>query len=148
MKSDWLAASSFERTHETISAINTLSIHAKLTLANISDPTSESDLETARQRLSAFLERLQDLLEGAKQSRGGTVVGADPRLGELATRYLQDVRVQPGRSSPGTIPVSTIARLMRSEQRKDLETLIEYLRDLRTLLERYSYNDIATFEEA
>jgi hypothetical protein len=148
MKSDWLAASSFERTHETISAVNTLSIHAKLALANIPDPTSESDLETARQRLGAFLERLQDLLDGAKQSQGGTVVGVDPQLGELATRYLQDVRNQSGRSSSDTIPISAIAKLMRSEQRKDLEALIEYLRDLRTLLERYSHNDIATFEEA
>jgi hypothetical protein len=147
MKSDWLAASSFERTHEVISAINTLSIHAKLTLADISDPTDATDLETARQRLSSFLERLQGLVDGAKQSRGGAVVGADPELGELAIRYLHDVQSQGKQSNSRVLPISAIAKLLHSEQRQDLQTLIDYLSDLRILLEQYSHNDLATFEE-
>jgi hypothetical protein len=148
MKSDWLAASSFERTHETISAINTLSIHAKLTLTNIPDPASEADLESARQHLIAFLNRLQALLEGARPSQGGAVVSADPQLGELAMRYLLDDRSRPGRTPSSAVPMSAVVDLVRSERREDMEALVEHLRSLRTLLEQYSHNDIATFEEA
>ena len=50
MKNDWLTASSFERTHEIVSAINTLSIHAKLVLAGIDDSTNQEEVEKLKQK--------------------------------------------------------------------------------------------------
>lgn len=51
MTSDWVAATTFEQTHEVLFAINTLSIHAKLMTAGVEDPAPDSEMERARARL-------------------------------------------------------------------------------------------------
>lgn len=74
-----LAASSFEQAHEVASAINTLSIHAKLRLEGIADPAHPADIEQARRRLLGFLARLRTVVREGEVDGG--VVGADPQLG-------------------------------------------------------------------
>ena len=50
-KNDWLASQSLERSLDVISAINRISIHAKLRLAGIADTTTRDELNSARRSL-------------------------------------------------------------------------------------------------
>lgn len=148
MKSDWLTASSFERAQGILTAINILSIHSKLTLAGVPDPTSDADVEAARQRLTAFLSRFQAVVHDARQEQGGTVLGADPQLGQLTARYLADERKGARASALHSVSFPEVIRLVKSEYEEDMRELIDYLRDLRALLEQYIQVDMPMFEDA
>lgn len=142
MKNDWLTASSFERTHEIVSAINALSIHAKLVLAGIDDSANQEDVEKSRRKLLAFLNRFETLLREAELGRDKAVIGADPRLGDLALRYMSEKRRQPRRSTLYEISLAEMSDLVRSERREDLPSLISCLRGLRSLVEQHSHADV------
>jgi len=142
MKSDWLAASSFERTHEIVSAINTLSIHAKLTLASVDDSVNAGRVREARARLTEFLDRFSPVLCEAEGSYDRAVVGADPRLGELAVRFLSARRRWPQRSSLFETPIGRVRDLLQSERQEDLPTLISCLEGLRLLVEQNAHADV------
>jgi hypothetical protein len=131
-KNDWLAAASFEQAHEVASAINTLSIHAKLVLDGIADPTPAEDVQQARQRLSGFLARLQAVL--ADVQRAGAVVGADPQLGDVALRFLSRQQGPLGKRETPRLLVE-LAALIESERPADLRRLVAGLQELRSLLD-------------
>ncbi len=142
MQGDWLSASSFERVHDIISAINTLSIHAKLMLRGVPDPVDEAEVVRSRTYLFEFLNRFQHVLSSAEQSSDGTVVGVDPRLGELAVRYLSQKQRRYGESRLFTVPVDQLREVAESVLPENLHTLVAYLDDLRTLLEQNSRADV------
>ncbi|MDP9350112.1 MAG: hypothetical protein M3P51_00995 [Chloroflexota bacterium] len=142
MKADWLAASSFERMHELVSAINILSIHAKLRLAEKADPRPGEELQAARSRLKKFLAEFEDVLREADRGGGGALVGTDPRLGEMAMRFAAAHRRLPQTSELYRFPPEHLSGLIDSESAKDLPLLIESLRDLRSLLEQSSQADV------
>jgi hypothetical protein len=131
-KHDWLAASTFEQTHEVVSAINTLSIRAKLLLEGVQDPAPAENVEQARCRIRAFLSRLRSLLD---DSRGGSsVVGADPEMSEIALKLLSHgVRGRRGYQTPQLLVV--LPNLIESDDEDDLRQLIVGLEELRSLVE-------------
>jgi len=141
MNSDWLAAASFERMHEIVSAVNTLSIHAKLTLASVADPSPEMEIRKARKRLLDFLQRLEAALEGIQQSADGAVVGTDPQLGELALQFLH-VGAGGRRGSAPALAMATLPDLIRSNRGEDLSRLVPYLDELRALVEQQTHADV------
>ena len=142
MKSDWLTAASFERMHEIVSSINTLSIHAKLTLAGVPDPTPEGQISAARRRLLSLFERLKSVIAAAEQRTDGAVLGADPQLGELALQFLTK---REGGRRPVTPKLSSVklSHLVRSDQPEDLRRLVPYLEELRALVEAATRGDLA-----
>jgi hypothetical protein len=143
MKSDWLAAASFERTHEVVSAINTLSIHAKLALAGVADPTPSTEIEQARRRLLEFLGRLEAVLKEAEQDEDGTIVGTDPRLGDLALQLLGGPARGDRRPPPSALPLAAVAPLVQSDRPDDLRRVVPYLQELRTRIEEQMHADVA-----
>ncbi len=66
MNTNWLAALSFTMVRELITAINIVSINAKLCLANKSDVTDQYDLDKARRTLSKFLSEFEGVLENTE----------------------------------------------------------------------------------
>lgn len=148
MKSEWLTAASFERASEILSAISTLSIHAKLQIARVQDPTPLSEVEQARMRLVEFLQGLQTLVERAERDRDKIIVGADPRFGEFALQYLSEKRRLPLRSIFFRLPLSQIEELIKSDRSEDLPDLVACLESLRGMVEQFAQVDIAAiFDE-
>ena len=143
MNSDWLTASSFERSSEVMSAINVLSIHAKLTLAGVDDPTDLAEISKAKAKLVRFLEELRKLVDGAGQTQANLMVGTDPRLGELALEYIGERRRLPPRAQLYTLSVAQLSALVESDSAEDVPKLVECLESLRSLFERHAHNDIA-----
>ena len=130
-KNDWLAASSFEQAHELASAINTISIHAKLLLGGVQDPAPESEIARSRAHLLSFLERLRTILKETKKR--GPVVGADPHMEDLARAFLVGVDADSGaREAPRLL--DEIPNLVESENPSDLHRLVKDLERLRSLV--------------
>ncbi len=143
MNYDWLAAANFERAHEILSAVNTLSIDAKLRLAGVASPRAPADIEKARDRLLAFLRRFESLVSEAERDPGGTITGTDPRLGGLAVQYVTARRGRRGRSGFFAMPPGRVGELLLSTDPGDLAALVECLRDIRALMERHIRDDVA-----
>ena len=142
MNTEWLAAGSFERTHEVISAINTLSINAKLALAGHKSAATIEDVAEARAHLKAFLSRFDHIVREVERNQKGPVLGADPRLGLLAKRFVAEKKQRPLRSSLYTVPIERLIALIDSERAEDQKDLIDSLRDLRTLVEQHAHADV------
>lgn len=142
MNNEWLSTSSFEQMHEVISAINTISIHAKLTLAGVSNPAKKTDIEQAKKKLLHFVDRFQNLIQNSEQVGDGTIIGADPRLGKLAVRYLSEKNRLSSKTIFYDISFDELKKLIESKESEDLSQLILCLRDLRSLVEQHSYADV------
>jgi hypothetical protein len=139
---EWLIAQSFERAHEVVSAINTLSIRAKLTLAGVDDSSRDEDVRNARTLLLTFLDRFQAVVQDAERHRDGTVLGADPRLGQLAKTFLSVKCQWPRPSALYSSSFTEVRELLTSKRVEDLQDLINFLRDLRSLVEQHAHSDI------
>ncbi len=143
MKSEWLTTSSFERAFEIVSAVNTLSIHAKLKLAEIDDPVDSIEVENARKTLLDLLTKLESLLTNAERDQSKIIVGVDPRLAELALQYLAEKRRLPPRSSLFALSLAELSKLIQSTRREDMAKQIECLESLRLMLQQFAQSDVA-----
>lgn len=143
MYNEWLTASSFERMHEIIAAITTLSIHTKLAMVDRADPSDPAEIQQARNRLLDFLQHFAALLHDAEHSHDGPIVGDDPRLGDLAMRYLAHKQRSVGRAPLYDVSFADLARLIAAPEPHDYPALITHLRDLRALLEQHAHADVS-----
>jgi hypothetical protein len=143
VNNDWLTASSFERVSEITSAINTLSINAKLRLACLKDPADPAQVGRAKIRLVAFLGELQKLIDSVGKQQGEVIVGADPRLGELTIQYLAEQRRLPPRAELFTLSLPQLVVLIESDSDDDLSKRVECLESLRSILEQHAHADVA-----
>jgi hypothetical protein len=143
VKNDWLTTSSFERAFGIVSAINILSIHAKLKFANATDPTDIEQIKTAQLTLSKFLEKLSSLIESSQKDQSGIILGTDPRFSELALHYMSEQHRLPPRSVLFKFSIKQLDDLVRSQKMEDMPTLIECLTSLRSMIEQYTQTDIA-----
>ena len=127
---------------QIISAVNTLSIDAKLTLIGVENSINEVELRKARADLTDFLTQFDTLLQKIERNQDSVVVGDDPRLGELTVQYLIEKRRSPKPSSLYNVPLSELRELVDLEPPDRLPQLIGYLRELRGLLEQHTQADV------
>lgn len=141
-RSEWLSALSFERSHEVLSAINTLSIRAKLTLASVGDAEREDSVRQARKHLLAFLDDFQAAIKRTEEGGDIGVLGVDPRMAQLADQYVTTKSRWP-RPTGGLYqyPLTEVGQLLNSDKMCDQQKLVEFLRELRHLLEEHSRAD-------
>ena len=142
MKHEWLTTSNFERTQEVLSAINALSIYAKLRIAGVSDPNGEVEVRQAKEDLIDFLNRLQTSVQDAQDDGDGIVTRADPRFGELAKRYLSRKQQSAQQSVSHELSIDHLRALVEQDDIKEFPMLISYLRDLRGLIEEHAHADV------
>ena len=142
MSKEWLAAANYERTQGLVSAINTLSMHAKLALLGRDDAKISSHAQTAREFLRRFLERFAVLVSDAESAPFSPLPGADPRLRSLANRYLHAREQTPARSILFELPPAELDQLLVSDDADDRERLVDCLRTLRAVLEEQAHTDL------
>ena len=138
--SEWLTAESFERNHRLLSAINTLSIHAKLACDGVTNSPYIGDVEEARRELRHFLDRMGPLVHNVEAHREAPLLGADSRLSSLVRQYATSRR----RSSSvlHRLPIEQVAGLLVSQKQADQQRLVEYLAALRQLVEQHAHADV------
>ena len=142
MSTDWLAIQSFQRSQDLLAAINTLSIHTKLRLSGVSDQERAEAAVEARQKLTSFLEAFEKIVQQAEQAEGEALLGINPRLQQLARRFVAAKRDRSRfHSTLFTQSTSETVGLLASPDEKDQRTLVNCLTDLRTLVEEHIYTD-------
>jgi hypothetical protein len=141
MSEEWLAAESFERAHKIISAINTLSIHAKLTIVGVEDTTTPEEIADARQQLSLFLDQFEHIVSEVEKDEEAPLPGVDPRLSSLAQQFVSAKHQWP-HPALYDMPLKKFEQLLNSERATDLPDLIECLRALRSLMEQHVHSDV------
>ncbi len=98
MKSDWLAASSFEQTQDLIAAITTLSIQAKLTLAGRSDIAGLGRYKMPVSGCSTSFSAFSAYWKVSKQA--GIALWSGPTLISEPSRHVTCRKRSVGRNAP------------------------------------------------
>lgn len=134
----WLTVQSFQQSQALLAAINALSIHTKLELANLPDEDGAEAAEAARETLSSFFDHLEAVVVQAEQHEDGLVLGADPRLRQLARSFVDAKRNRRRfRSELFSDKFARVKQLLYSDRKDDKRSLIECLADLRVLIEEH-----------
>ena len=142
-KNDWMITQSLERSLEVISAINRLSINAKLRLAGVAYTATDDELRSARSVVQTFVSTLGGLVAQAQASQDRIAFGADPRLSNLARQFLSD-RPQAGGSVAYSLgELKELEHLLSEGESADRRLLVEELAHLRSALEQHSQADAA-----
>lgn len=142
MNNNWMAASSFGRAYEIISAINTISIHAKLAQLGEKDPQKQESVNKARSTLAEFLINLEKIILDAEKEQDGVIMGSDPRMSELVQTFILGKQSFPQSSDLFRLPLKRFGELLLSEKSEDMPELIILLRDFRSVIEQHSHADV------
>lgn len=142
MSIKWLSAHSFKQSQDLLSAINTLSMNAKLELAGAPDEKVGEAAVRAREVLGDFFGALETVVDEAEQEGAKPVIGAGLRLRQLARRFVNARNKQRRFHSALSQPTFARARqLLGSEREEDRQALIDSLDELRVLLEEQAHLD-------
>lgn len=142
MSVQWLSVQSFQHSQDILSAINALSIHLKLSAAGVSDEARAEQARQARASLAAFLEELEPVITETESSGNVPVIGANPRLRQLAKSFVSAkhnryrFHSELFRSTP-----SRLKQLLASSKAEERESLLECLAELRVLVEEHVHTD-------
>ncbi len=142
-KNDWLVSQSLERSLDIISAINRVSIHSKLQMEGLDDATPPEELESARKSLAGFLGTLSELIHKAGESEDKIAFGADPRLSNLARRFLTESNETLRSATYRAEDLKELKALLEEGDAADNRLLVARLTLLRAVLEQHAQADAA-----
>ena len=138
MSTHWLDIQSFQQSQELLSAINTLSIHRKLTDKGHSDMNRKEAAEQALETLVAFFEKLNKIVQDIEDGHRKPILGVDARLRRLAENYVYAKRYQGQSRSPfSEHPLSQVRQLFYSNHPEDRREVLKVLEAFRELLEEH-----------
>ncbi len=142
MSVQWLAVQSFQHNQDLLAGINRLSIHLRLQLEGKEDAERTGEANEAREMLSSFFRELETLVNDTERGEDIPVLGANPRLRELARSF---VRAKHNRrrfhSSLFQNGAGCFQQLLKSDKKEDRPALIESLEELRVLVEEHMHVD-------
>lgn len=142
MSIQWLAVKSFQHSQDLLAAINTLSIHLKLEGVGNADGAREAQASHAREVLGTFLVMLEPVVVDAERGESKPVLGADPRLRQLAKSFVSAKRNRHRfRSALFGDTFTRVRQLLDSPKKEDRQPLLECLRELRVLIEEHVQTD-------
>ena len=136
MSTHWLYIQSFQQSQELLSAINTLSIHRKLTDKGYLDTNRKESAEQAIETLVAFFQKLDKIVQDIEYGHRKPILGVDARLRHLAENYVQVKRAQ-SHSPFLELPLSQVRDLFYSESSEDRDKVLVVLAAFREMLEEH-----------
>ena len=142
MTNKWLSANNFERCQRLVAAINTISIHEKLRRTRVDDESRLDEVAEAKACLLDFISSFSEIVRDAEEKPERLVDGVDPRTGDLARRFMSIKMQQPRTSELATVSLDELPGLVTSGDDADRRRLLNYLRDLRNLLEDHGHSDV------
>lgn len=142
MSIQWLAVQSFQHNQDLLAAINKLSIHLRLQLEGNEDAERVGEANKAREMLSLFFRELETLVNDTERGEEVPVLGANPRLRQLARSFVKAKRNRHRfRSSLFRNGAGCFQQLLQSNTREDRQALLESLEELRVLVEEHMHVD-------
>lgn len=136
MSTHWLYIQSFQQSQELLSAINTLSIHRKLTDKGYLDTNRKEAAEQAIETLVVFFKKLDKIIQNIEDEPRKPVLGVDARMRHLAENYAQAKRAQ-SHSPFLEFPLSQVRDLFYSKSTEDRGKILAVLAAFRELLEEH-----------
>jgi hypothetical protein len=138
----WLSVQSFQHNQDLLAAINKLSIHLRLQLEGNEDAERVGEANKARDMLSSFFRELETLVKDTERGEEVPVLGANPRLRQLARSFVKAKRNRRRfHSSLFRNGVGRFQQLLHSTKKEDSEALLESLEELRVLVEEHMHVD-------
>ena len=142
MSVQWLAVQSFQHNQDLLAAINKLSIHLRLQLEGNEDAERVGEANKAREMLSSFFRELETLVNDTERGEEVPVLGANPRLRQLARSFVKAKRNRHRfRSSLFRNGAGCFQQLLQSNTKEDRQALLESLEELRVLVEEHMHVD-------
>jgi len=138
----WLAVQSFQHNQDLLAAINKLSIHLRLQFEGNEDAERAGEANKAREMLSSFFRELETLVNDTERGEEVPVLGANPRLRQLARSFVKAKRNRHRfRSSLFRNGAGCFQQLLQSNTKEDRQALLESLEELRVLVEEHMHVD-------
>lgn len=142
MSNEWSAVQSFQRSQELLAAINALSIHIKLNAVGASSEARQARAKDARKELKKFVGTMQIVIGDADYEARKPLLGANPRLRQLARSFIGAKRNRLRfRSVLFRSTLSKATELIDSEKPEEQAALLLCLNELRVLLSEHIYKD-------
>ena len=142
MSIQWLAVQSFQHNQDLLAAINKLSIHLRLQFEGNEDAERAGEANKAREMLSSFFRELETLVNDTERGEEVPVLGANPRLRQLARSFVKAKRNRHRfRSSLFRNGAGCFQQLLQSNTKEDRQALLESLEELRVLVEEHMHVD-------
>ena len=142
MSIQWLSVQSFQHNQDLLAAINTLSIHLRLQLEGNEDAERTEEAKKAGEKLSSFFRELETLVKDTERGEGMPVLGANPRLRQLARSFVKAKRNRHRfRSSLFRNGTARFRELLEAGTKEDRKALVECLEELRVLVEEHMHVD-------
>ncbi len=142
MSIQWLAVQSFQHNQDLLASINKLSIHLRLQLEGNEDAERVGEANKAREMLSLFFRELETLVNDTERGEEVPVLGANPRLRQLARSFVKAKRNRHRfRSSLFRNGTGCFQQLLQSNTKEDRQALLESLEELRVLVEEHMHVD-------
>ena len=143
MSVQWLAVQSFQHNQDLLAAINKLSIHLRLQFEGNEDAERAGEANKAREMLSLFFRELETLVNDTERGEEVPVLGANPRLRQLARSFVKAKRNRHRfRSSLFRNGAGCFQQLLQSNTKEDRQALLESLEELRVLVEEHMHVDV------
>lgn len=143
MGTQWQYARSFQQGQELLSAINTLSIHRKLTDRGHPDMNRIEASEQARETLVAFFEKLDKIVQKIEDGHRKPVLGVDARMRHLAGNYVHAKHASGQPRSPFLEhPLPQMRQVFYSESPNDRREVLKVLAAFRQLLDEHIGIDV------
>jgi hypothetical protein len=138
----WLAVQSYQHNQDLLAAINKLSIHLRLQLDGEEDGERAGEANEAREMLCSFFRELETLVNDTERGEGVPVLGANPRLRQLARSFVTAKHNRHRFRSPlFRNGAERFQQLVHSDRREDRQALLESLEEFRVLLEEHMHVD-------
>ena len=142
MSVQWLAVQSFQHNQDLLAAINKLSIHLRPQFEGNEDAERAGEANKAREMLSSFFRELETLVNDTERGEEVPVLGANPRLRQLARSFVRAKRNRHRfRSSLFRNGAGCFQQLLQSNTKEDRQALLESLEELRVLVEEHMHVD-------
>lgn len=142
MSKQWLAIQSWQHDQSLISAINTLSIHTKLSLTGTVDAQRKAAVEQAKQKLNTFLQEISSILQAIEEDELEPILRTDPRLSQLVEKFLITRQDQKHfRSSLFQGQITQVQQLLNAKDEEGQRSLIQCLDELRSVLQEHMSAD-------
>ena len=142
MSIEWLTVQSFQHNRDLLAAINKLSIHLRLQLEGDEDAERAGQTNKARELLSSFFREFETVVNDTERGEGMPVLGANPRLRQLARSFVTAKRNRHRFRSPlFRRNAGYFQQLLHSDKREDRQALLESLQELRVLVEEHMHVD-------
>lgn len=141
MSSTWLAAQSFRQMHALLSAINVVSLQIKLQLLQLNGPVEKDEYEMSVQTLQNFANGLQQLLADSETREDRVILGANPRMRRFVSQFIIEQKKAGHDNALHDFPLEQFPELLTATDRAQQLRLLEYLDQLRSLVEQHVYDD-------